>query len=76
MEDTPKRIQELQDKLFQEYLYPGEVQLTKAEWNELCSYERDHWDNQDLHETIIAEMFITSHPDYGEPDKDGFIKII
>lgn len=76
MTTDPERIRKLHDKLFQGFCYPDEVHLTDSEWNEIVEYERDRNGNPAMDEFVIGEMYITSHPDYGKPDKRGFINIL
>ena len=50
--------------------------ITEKEKEELYTYFQDAVNILKGFPSKIAEVIITSHPDYGKPDKDGHIRII
>ena len=67
MAKVNKHIDELHDKFFH-------GKATKEEIQELYEFFKDSvCADGKIHEGILNEFLITSHPDYGKPDKDGKI---
>ena len=63
-------INKLHDKFFH-------GKITEPERKELYDYYRDKiFVEGKFHRGMMNEFLITSHPDYGKPDKNGHIRII
>jgi len=70
MAEIDDKIRDLHDKF-----YRGKT--TDEENQELFQHFKDQvCPPGHYNEDIIKEFLITSHPDYGKPDKDGNISIV